>query len=131
MADDDRTDNVSIADSENTKIVDIITDAFAKERLAVDAFLTGGNFQLQPFVPEFHYTVTPVALNTSTDVTLQSETSIGKIDFLCVAGSNANFEVALEVDGIEVLRIPMDDLGTLGLSNATNVPIWAETANKN
>lgn len=131
MADNPITDdnNVVLYDDLGNKVdVNLVAGIY---RLAVDAALTDGNFQLQPFVPEFHYSVAGTALNTSTDTVLFTETDIGKIDFICVVGSNANFEVALDVDGTEVLRISMSDLGTLGLSNATNVPIWAETANKN
>jgi len=131
MADqNDLTHNINIANDDNTKLVTVSTDG-SKERLDVDASITGGNFQLVPFTPEFHYSVAGTLLNTSTDTTLFSETDVGKIDFVCIVGSNANFEVAIKVDGVEILRISMADLSTLGLSNATNVPIWAETANKN
>ena len=131
MADNPVTDdnNVVLYDDLGNK-VDVILDG-SVYRLAVDASITGGNFQLVPFTPEFHFSVAGIALNTSTDTTLYTETDIGKIDFVCIAGSNSNFEVAIKVDGVEILRISMADLGTLGLSNATNVPIWAETANKN
>jgi hypothetical protein len=125
----DPTKNVTLYD-ENGNQVELILDG-AIWRLAVDALITGGNFQLQPFLPDFHYSIAGTALNTSTDTVLYTESGTGKIDFICVAGSNSNFEIAIDVDGTEVLRIPMSDLATLGLSNATNVPIWAETANKN
>jgi len=120
----------ALTSSDGVKDITVTTDG-AHERLDVDASITGGNFQLVPFTPEFHYSVAGTALNTSTDTTLYTETDIGKIDFICIDGSNANFEVAIKVDGVEILRISMANLGTLGLSNATNVPIWAETANKN
>jgi hypothetical protein len=125
----DPTKNVTLYD-ENGNQVGLILDG-SIYRLAVDADITGGNFQLVPFTPEFHYSVAGTALNESTDTSLRSETSTGKIDFVAIVGSNANFEVVIKIDGSEVLRISMADLGTLGLSNATNVPLWAETANKN
>ena len=99
MADqNDLTHNINIANDDNTKLVTVSTDG-SKERLDVDASITGGNFQLVPFTPEFHYSVAGTLLNTSTDTTLYTETDIGKIDFVCIAGSNANFEVAIKVDG--------------------------------
>jgi hypothetical protein len=62
----------------------------------------------------------------------QTSPSVGKIDFIAIAGSSSNYEVAIKVDGSEILRINMGNLGSdIGLANATNVPIWAETANKN
>jgi hypothetical protein len=132
MADNPITDdnNVVLYDDEGNKVdVNLI---FGVYRLATDTVLTGGNFQLQPFVPEFHYSVAGTALNTSTETVLFTESSVGKIDFISIAGSNSNYEVILEVDTVEVLRITMADLGSgLGLANATNVPIWVETANKN
>jgi hypothetical protein len=129
---DEATDNpnVAIHDEATDNPVTTTVDG-SKRRLDVDASISGGNFQLTPFTPEFHYSVANTALNTSTDTSLYSETDTGKIDFVCIAGSNSNFEVIIKVDGVELLRIPMTDLGTLGLSNATNVPLWAETANKN
>lgn len=131
MADNPITDdnNVVLYDDLGNKVDVILSSGIY--RLAVDAAITDGNFQLVPFTPEFHYSVAGTALNTSTDTSLYSETDVGKIDFVSIGGSNSNFEVVIKVDGVELLRIPMDDLGTLGLSNATNVPIWAETANKN
>jgi hypothetical protein len=130
MADqNDLTHNTTLYNEVGNKVA-VIADG-GIWRLGVDALLTGGNFQLQPFLPEFHYSVAGTLLNTSTDTVLYTESDVGKIDFVCVAGSNSNFEVAIDVDGTEVLRIAMGDLATLGLSNATNVPIWAETANKN
>jgi hypothetical protein len=126
----DITRDVTLYNEVGNKVGVILQDS--TYRLAVDALLTGGNFQLQPFLPDFHYSTADTALNTSTDTILFEETAIGKIDFIAIAGSNSSFEVAIEIDGIEVLRISMSDLGSdLGLANATNVPIWVETANKN
>ena len=132
MSDGDRTDNVSIANSDNSKIVDIITDVNDKERLAVQAIIEGGSFQLSPFTPVFDFSVAGISLNTSTDTSLLLITDEGKIDFIAIASSSANFEAVIKIDGTEVLRIKMSELGSdIGLSNATNVPLWVETANKN
>ncbi len=132
MADNPITDdaNVVLYDDLGNKVDVILTDSVY--RLAVDALLTGGNFQLVPFTPAFDFSVASTALNTSTDTTLLTITDTGKIDFVAVVGSNSNFEIVLVIDTIEVIRITMSELGaSLGLSNATNVPLWVETANKN
>jgi len=159
MADGDRTDNVSIANSDNSKIVDIITDGslerFAgtsiltnagggkivtvttddgKERLDVSAKIVGGSFSLGIFIPMLNFSTANTALNTSTDTSLLSITAAGKIDFIGIAGSNSNYEIILKVDGTEVFRLPATTIGsTLGLTGATGLqlPIWMETANKN
>ena len=71
-------------------------------------------------------------LNQSTDTILFTVTSeTGTLDFVAITGSNANFEVTIEIDGTERFRITMAEIGSIGLSNATNVPLWAETALKN
>lgn len=133
MADDDNvTDNVTLWDNDGDREVSIITDG-SEERLAVDSLITGGNFQLQPFTPVFDFDTSDTSLNTSTDTSLKNVTSTtGKIDFIAIVGSQSNYEVVLKVDGSEILRITMSILGAdIGLANATNVPLWVETANKN
>lgn len=132
MADqNDPTRNVTLYD-EAGNVVALILDG-SIYRLAVDANITGGNFQLQPFTPLFDYSVADTATNTSTDTSLLSESGHrGKLDFIAVAGSNSSYEVVIKIDGSEILRINMSDLGSdIGLANATNVPLWVETANKN
>jgi len=131
MADGDITENITLWSNDKGKEVDVITDG-SIERLAVDSNITGGNFQLQPFTPKSDFSVANIALNTSTDTSLISVTATGKVAFIAIAGSNASFEIAIKIDGVETSRITMAELGSgLGLSNATNVPIWVETANKN
>jgi hypothetical protein len=133
MADlNDLTQNVNIWNDDKSKSVTVTTDG-AKERLDVAASIEGGSFQLQPFIPLFDFSVADIALNTSTDTSLFSESGhAGKIDFISIAGSISTWEVVIKVDTVEILRIPMSQLGSdLGLSNATNVPLWVETANKN
>ena len=131
MADlNDLTQNVNIWNDAKTKSVTVTTDG-SQERLDVQALIDGGTFSLQPFTPTFDYSVADTALNTSTDTSLKLVTDVGKIDFIAIAGSLSTWEVVLKVDGSEVLRIIMSDLGSdLGLANATNVPLWVETANK-
>jgi hypothetical protein len=125
----DLTQNVTLWNNAKGKNVSVITDG-SEERLAVD--IQGGTFQLQPFSPVTDVDTTGVVTNTSTWDTLVNVTSTqGKLDFIaCVAGSSG-YRVRVTADGDEVFDLAMSDLSTLGLSNATNVPIWAETADKN
>lgn len=120
--------------TDSTKKVTTTTDPIdsSKERLDIDLGDTF-SFQLQPFTPIFDFDVSGISLNTSTDTSLKLiTTTTGKIDFIAIAGSNATFEVVLKIDGVEVLRIKMSELGSdIGLANATNVILWVETANKN
>ena len=133
------TDNVSIYGGDNesdlTKAVTVTTDG-AKQRL--DCNMDGSEviisdsesatkYQLQT-----EFDAVGDLLNQATDVVLYSVTGqTGTLDFVAVSGSNANFEVTIEIDGTERLRISMAEIGAIGLSNATNVPLWAETALKN
>jgi hypothetical protein len=129
---DDPTLNVALWNDAENKTATFTTDG-AKERLDVAASIEGGSFQLQPFTPNFDFSVAGTSLNTSTDTSLFLETGhAGKIDFISIAGSLSTWEVVIKVDAVEILRITMAELGSsLGLSNATNVPLWVETANKN
>ena len=132
MADqNDLTTNVNIANDDNTKLVDVNT-LFGVERLAVDALITGGAFQLQPFVPYTVFDATGVNVTSGAWVTLLSlTTQQGKLDFIaCVAGGSG-YRVRMTVDAIVSFNISMADLSSIGLSNATNVPMWVETAGKN
>ncbi len=94
----DPTENVTLYDENGNAVELILTGGIY--RLAVDADITGGNFQLQPFTPKFDFSVASIALNTSTDTSLKSVTSTtGKIDFIAIAGSNSNYEIVLKIDG--------------------------------
>jgi len=137
MADiDDLTQNVTIWDNAKGKNVTVSTDG-AKERLdcnidgstvVVSDSESATKYQMKT---DFHAAADADALNTSTDVVLTSVTGTGTLDFVAIAGSTSNYEIAIEVDGTERIRITMAELSQIGLSNATNVPFWAETANKN
>ena len=67
---------------------------------------------------------------TSTDTLLFTFTGIGICDFVAIAAGNSTYEAIVKVDGIEQFRASMSDLGSVGLTNAVNVPVWAENANK-
>jgi hypothetical protein len=61
MADqNDLTHNSTLYDENGNQIGVLNSDVY---RLAVDAEITGGNFQLTPFTPEFHYSVAGTSLN--------------------------------------------------------------------
>jgi len=115
--------------------VDVVTDSGDYNRLAVDV---GGQqitvssddsptkYQLQT-----DYNIVGEALNTSTDVVLFSYTGSGLIDLIAVNSSvSSNWEIVIEIDNTERLRIQMNDLGsTLGLTSP-QYSIVASTANK-
>lgn len=128
---DDQAKNVEIVNTANDKSVTISTNG-SREELDVNLGDTF-SFQLQAFPPKFDFSVSGTSLNTSTDTSLKSVTSTtGKIDFIAIAASLATYEVIIKIDAVEVLRIKMSELGSdVGLANATNVPLWVETANKN
>ena len=132
MADlNDQTGNVSLHNETTDAAVTTTTDG-AKERLDV-TLGDEQSFQLQAFTPKSDFSVASTLLNTSTDTTLKLVTgTVGKVMFIAIAGSNSNYQVSLAIDGVVPGTITMTELGSdLGLSNATNVPLWVETANKN
>lgn len=134
MADlNDQVQNLAICDSTQQKNVSVITDG-SYERLAVNAFMeSGSSFQLQPFIPKLHFNSTPVSIATSPSWTsLLSVSGVrGKLSHIAIAGSTSTYRVRLTVDTVVVFDIAMSDLSAIGLSNSTNVVMWAETADKN
>jgi len=135
MADDNNvTDNASIWDELGDRAVTVTTDG-AKERL--DCNMDGSEVIISDsesatkYQMKTDFDAVGDLLNVTTDTVLHSVTGTGTLDFVAVTGSNANFEITIEVDGVERIRITMAELSAIGLSNATNVPFWAETANKN
>jgi hypothetical protein len=131
MADlSDRTDNVSIGNDANTKIVTVTTDG-AKERLDVDATISG-SVKVSELIPKWRYSTTTVALTNGVDTTIETITANGRIDFVQVIAKNSSFEIILIFDGVERLRITQDQLGVIGLlsSNSTGIPIYAASASK-
>jgi len=130
----DDTIDVNITNDAGNKKVTVTTDA-SKERLDVDAKLSASDltFQLSAFTPKLDFDSTGISLNTSTWDTLIDITSTeGKIDFIVASSpTSSNYRVRLTVDSVEIFDLAMSDLSSLGLSNATNTEIWAETADKN
>jgi len=130
MADDDNvTDNVTLWDNEGDREVSIITDG-ADERLAVDAKIAGDISILQ-FVPKFDFSSDGDSLTGLLEI--KAVTAQGRIDFISISGSSSNYDFILNIDGVQVLRISMADMSTLGLtsSNATTLPIFTNTSGKN
>ena len=125
----DDTIDVNITNDAKTKKVTVTTDG-VKERLDVTLGTTA-EFQLRAWLPLIDFDATGVALNTSTWTTLLTITDEGKLDFIACVGGSSSYRIRLTVDGTEAFDISMTDLNDIGLSNATNVPMWAETANKN
>ena len=111
------------------KIVTVSTDG-AKERLDVDAQISGGAFQIQPFTPVVDFDSTGIALTTAW-TTLVTETGEGKLDFIACSVGSSNYKVRLTIDTNVIFDISMADLNAIGLTNAVNINIWAETALKN
>jgi len=131
MADlNDLTQNVNIWDDAKSKAVDVITEA-GYDRLAVQAQIEGGSFSLKPFVPVVTFNATGTSLTTSWTTILNYTGGEGRLDFISVSTGTSNYKVRLTIDGSEIFDIEMDDLNALGLTNAVNVNIWAETALKN
>lgn len=127
----DQTLDVNIANDGNTKRVTVTTDG-AKERLDVDANITGGNFNLQPFPPKVSFNSAGVTVTSAAWVTLLTVSAKeGKLDFVGCAGSLSGYKIRLTVDATVIFTISMSDLSAIGLSNAVNVEMWAETADKN
>lgn len=128
MADiNDLSKDVSIHNETTNAAVTTTTDG-AKERLDVSSAISSDPTQ---YSLKFDYDATGDTVGT-TDVELFSFTGSGLLDFVGLTSGSSTYEAIIKIDGTERLRITMADLGSaLSLSNATNVPIWADTANKN
>jgi hypothetical protein len=130
MSDDvNVTSNSTIWDETGAKAVTVTTDG-AKERLDV-SLGSDLEFQLQAFTPVVDFDATGTALTTSWTTLVDVTSTAGKMDFIASAAGSSNYKIRLTVDGTIDFDISMSDLANIGLSNATNVEMWAETANKN
>ena len=130
MADvNNKANDITIWDDTLTKNVTVVTDG-SIERLAVD--IQGQSFSLDPFVPRTNISVANTALATSPSwTTIANVSDEGSLDFIAIAGSLSTYRVRLLVDTVQIFDVTMANLASIGLSNATNVPLWAETADKN
>lgn len=130
----DRNNDVSIHKSgEPNTPIHVAQDPSGLWRLYVEAFIDPDSaFNLQAFAPKVDFDSTGINLNVSTWDTLLNVTGVrGKLDFIATVGASSLYKVRLTVDGTEVFDIAMADLSAIGLSNAANVEMWAETADKN
>jgi hypothetical protein len=131
---DDETKDVAIHDNASTSTTPLpvtTTVAGAKRRLDVDAQITG-EVSLSQSTPRWDYSAATVGLTNGVDYTVLTQTAAGFVDFIQVVCKNSSYDIVIEIDGAEELRISMSDLGTIGLlsSNSTNIPIYAASASK-
>ena len=127
------TSNVTLFGGDNPALSTAITSTSdgVKERLDVQALIDGGTFSLQPFVPNVVFDAVGYSLTTAWYAIVDITGFAGRLDFIsCVVG-NSLYKVRLTVDGSVIFDISMAELNKLGLTNAVNVNIWAETALKN
>jgi hypothetical protein len=131
MADlNDQVQNIALCDSAQTKNVTVITDG-SIERLAVDADITGGNFDLQPFTPKVGFDAAGAAITTAWTTILNVTGKEGKLDQIACVVNSSNYQVRVTIDSVVIFTITMANLSALGLSNGTNIEMWVETADKN
>jgi hypothetical protein len=124
----DQTANISIHDETSDAAVTTTIDG-SKIRLDVD---TAAESNPTLYTLEFDEDSTGSTVTSASDVDLVSVTGSGLIDFIRVASGSSGYEIALEIDSVERVRLTMAEIGNdFALSNATNVQIWVDTANKN
>jgi len=100
-----------------------------KNALAVDATISGDE---SPTKYQLRWDIDDIGTSVpSTDTLLYSFSGVGILDFVATSAGNSGYDVSIRIDGVERFRSTMAQLGSLGLSNAVNVPVWAETALKN
>jgi len=128
----DLTQNVNIWNDDKSKSVTVTTSG-AKELLDVLSVIDPDSaFNLQAFNPLSDYDTTGVVTNITTWDTLVDVTSTrGRLSFIAMVSGTSNYEIRITIDAVVFITISMADLSTLGLSNATNVEMWVETAGKN
>lgn len=105
------TQDISVWDETGSKAVDVITDINNYNRLCVDANVSGGTVSMDRLRPAFSYRDTVVNIPSQTvDTTLATISWVGAIDMISVKFSSARVIFVLEVDGVEKLRIDMENL---------------------
>jgi hypothetical protein len=115
MADlNDLTTNVNIWDDAKSKSVTVTTDG-SKERLDVDARMSGGGSDMNNAKPKFTHSKTPISLTAGVDTSLVTITDEGYIDFISVLFSSNATEIILKVDGTEILRVDVSDIDDTGI----------------
>jgi hypothetical protein len=82
-------------------------------------------------VPVVAFDSAGTALTTAWTTIVNYSGSAGKLDFIACVTGTSNYKVRLTIDTLEIFDLSMADLNAIGLTNAVNVNIWAENANKN
>lgn len=133
MADlSDQTTDVNIWNDAKTKAVGVETDSLGKNRLLTEGTVTiANNESPTKYQLKTDYDAVGDLLTSAADVVLFSYIGDGTLNFVAVTNAtSSNYEVAIEIDGTERLRITMNNLGSvLGLISGST-PFWTETANK-
>lgn len=113
-----------------TYFVNGTVDSSGILRLAVDAQVTS-NINTTLYKTKVPYDNNYVHVY-DVDLELFSIVGAGKLDFISISGNNSYYEVAIEIDGVEIIRITMSNLGSyLNLtSHNANLPIWVESSNR-
>ena len=133
MADiNDRTQNVSLHDEVSDSAVTTTVDG-SKLRLDVNASATiTNNESPTKYQLKTDYDATGDTITSASDSVLYSYTGDGVLTFVGVSyATTSNYEVTIEVDGTERIRIKMSDLGSALSLASGSTPVWTETANKN
>jgi len=78
---------------------------------------------VKKYLPRLAYSVTPVEVPGESEVTLcDIDSPNGLIDFISIAVDTTLFEIALEIDGVEIYRLPLAELAdSLGLEKGSSL----------
>ena len=122
----DQTGNISIHDEVSDAAV-TTTTVGSRTQLDVNSNSDPTTFKLKT-----DFDATGVSVTTSVDVELFAFTGAGVLDFVDITNStSSNYEVIINVDGVERIRITMSELGSdFGITSGGEGPMWAATANK-
>lgn len=112
-------------------IVDVIHDIDGYQRLAVDAYVSSDDSPTK-YTLGTNYNTTGSSVGVTDFILFSYTGGSGVIDFIATSAGNSTYEIAIYTDSTQRFRMTMGELGSdLAVANATNVPLWVETANKN
>jgi len=94
--------------TEDNQIITATTDG-SKERLDVDAKISGGGVSLNRFRPRFFTSKSDITI-LETDTTLKSLDFDGQLSSISINTTNKQIEIIIEVDSTEIFRVEMADL---------------------
>ena len=127
------TTNVSLYGSDNDPDISAAvttTTTGPKTMLDVNAVVSGDESPTKyQLLSDYDATGTSV---TTADTELFGYLGVGVLSFITIRSSSSSlYEVIINIDGTERLRISMAALGSnIGLTSGEGVPIWVGTANK-